>query len=150
MEENEYFKEMFELAGLIHYCSEHKQKKTLAKGEGAILYLLCKNPQGISPGELSEKLHVGSGRIGSALKNMEEKGLLTRENDSLDRRRINVTLTEKGLLLVTDLRDQMCSMIHNVIEKMGSDNFGQFLTLTRQFTECFLEAERKEKTESHD
>lgn len=150
MEEKCYYKEMFELAGMLHYHFEHNQKKTIAKGEGAILYLLQKNPEGLTPGELSEALRVGSGRIASLLKTMEQKKLLKRKIDSEDRRKVIVTLTQEGSEFIQKLRNRMRREIDTVHQKMGAENFELFLKLCRQFCECFLEADRKERLASND
>lgn len=52
--------------------------------------------KGANPGTLSEYLNVGTGRIGNALKDLEEKGLIERSKESKDKRKTVVVLTEEG------------------------------------------------------
>ena len=51
---------------------------------------------GISPGELAEILHVHPSTLTGVLTRLVEHGLLARRGDARDRRRMILTLTEKG------------------------------------------------------
>lgn len=67
------------------------------EGQFAISHLIMDSDnQGVSPGYLAEKLQVGSGRIGNALKKMEAKGIIERKPDPKDKRKTIVKLSKKG------------------------------------------------------
>jgi DNA-binding MarR family transcriptional regulator len=51
---------------------------------------------GISPGELAEILHVHPSTLTGVLTRLVDHGLLARRGDVRDRRRMILTLTEKG------------------------------------------------------
>jgi DNA-binding MarR family transcriptional regulator len=51
---------------------------------------------GISPGELAEILHVHPSTLTGVLSRLVHHGLLARRGDTRDRRRMILTLTEKG------------------------------------------------------
>ncbi len=51
---------------------------------------------GISPGDLAEILHVHPSTLTGVLTRLVDHGLLARRGDPLDRRRMILTLTEKG------------------------------------------------------
>jgi MarR family transcriptional regulator, organic hydroperoxide resistance regulator len=59
------------------------------------LRIAGRNP-GIAAGALAEILHVHPGTLSSALRHLERKGLLVREADQLDRRRVLIHLTPAG------------------------------------------------------
>ncbi|MES1929917.1 MarR family transcriptional regulator [Salinisphaera dokdonensis CL-ES53] len=49
-----------------------------------------------SVGELGQQLHLDSGTLTPLLKRMEKSGLVLRERDSEDERRVLISLTEEG------------------------------------------------------
>ena len=64
----------------------------------------------LSVGDLGEKLYLDSGTLTPMLKKMEEKGLVERKRSSIDERRVNVALTERGAGMKEEARDVPLSM----------------------------------------
>ena len=52
--------------------------------------------------EMGERLYLNSGTLTPLLKKMEQKGLLSRCRSTTDERNLQVSITEKGLLLKQD------------------------------------------------
>lgn len=65
---------------------------------------------GISVGELGERLYLDSGTLTPLLKKMEEKGFLVRERSAEDERRVIVALTQAGRELKEKARDVPLAM----------------------------------------
>ena len=130
-------------------ANENNCSHSMTKGIGGILYELQKNPNGITPGELSERLAVGSGRIGNALKSMEEKGAIERKTDPDDHRKVLVTLTDKGREFINQLQKQFEEKLDYVIDKLGEEKFEEYLKLSHEFIEYFIDYENKED-KTHD
>ena len=80
---------------LMRRASVKRPESDTAFGEGAMSLLLYRKGKATA-GELSDFLRVGSGRIANLLKRSEEKGIIKRARDEVDRRKVIVTLTEKG------------------------------------------------------
>lgn len=55
--------------------------------------------ESLSAGELGERLFLDSGTLTPMLKKMEQKGLLSRQRDPADERRLLLTLTDQGRAL---------------------------------------------------
>jgi len=51
----------------------------------------------VSIKELGERLYLDSGTLTPIIKKLEKQGIVTRERDSKDERKIVITLTQKGL-----------------------------------------------------
>lgn len=64
----------------------------------------------LSVGELGERLLLDSGTLTPMLKKMEDKGYVTRVRSSVDERRVNVQLTEKGMQLKEKAREVPLAM----------------------------------------
>ena len=65
-------------------------------GEMAVMRLLHNSRQKMTAGELSSRLDMTTSRIAAVLGSLQKKGLLERESDEEDRRRVLVSLTEAG------------------------------------------------------
>lgn len=66
--------------------------------------------------ELGEQLYLDSGTLTPLLKKMEAKGLLTRERDAADERKVIVSLTQKG----RDLREDALAVPAAMGECVGA------------------------------
>lgn len=144
MNQEHYYKQMLAVTKQINNYIERNSHFALSRGEGAILCELKRNPEGLTPGELSKLMQVGTGRIGNALKSMEGKGFILRQNDSEDKRKTVVTLTEEGLTVINSLQKKFDSKMKCVIEKMGQEKFEQYLALSKEFVETFIHYAEKE------
>jgi MarR family transcriptional regulator, organic hydroperoxide resistance regulator len=71
-----------------------------------LVMLVLWEGDGISVGSLGRRLHLDSGTITPLLKRMEALGLIRRERDRTDERRVQVRLTEAG----RDLRARAVSV----------------------------------------
>ncbi|MCA0329501.1 MAG: MarR family transcriptional regulator [Actinobacteria bacterium] len=61
--------------------------------------------QPLSVGEIGERLHLDSGTLTPLLKRLEDAGLVTRERDPQDERRVAVGLTRSGRALRAKAED---------------------------------------------
>lgn len=66
-----------------------------ARGGYSVPILIGLNP-GISPQQLAQALHLDASKVALLLKDLEQDGLVLRTPSEVDRRRIALTLTEKG------------------------------------------------------
>ncbi len=97
------------------------------KGQLGILFYLNEHPEGTSSGELAEVMHVGTGRIGNALKAMQQRGTINRRIDPDDNRRIIVTITDYGRQLITARRREFIDSMGYVLDAVGYDKLSAML-----------------------
>ena len=60
------------------------------------LLLTLYDHDGVAAGELASRVHLDKSTLTGMLKRLEERGLLTREEDENDGRSVRVALTERG------------------------------------------------------
>lgn len=60
-----------------------------------IIRIVASSPR-ISPGQLAEVMHLHPSTVTGLIRRLERRGLVKRQPDATDRRRINVSLTEAG------------------------------------------------------
>ena len=101
-------------------------------GEMAVMRLLHNGSRKkMTAGELSSKLSMTTSRIAAVLGSLEKKGLLERENDEIDRRRVLVSLTQAGDALCEKRRQHFMKKIGMMLHMMG-DDAPEFVRLLRR------------------
>ena len=91
------------------------------RGEMAVMRLLHNSRQKMTAGELSSRLDMTTSRIAAVLGSLEKKGLLERENDAVDRRRVLVSLTQAGEALCEKRKAHFKSKIALLLSMLGDD-----------------------------
>lgn len=90
-------------------------------GEMAVMRLLYTSEQDMTAGELSSKLCMTTSRIAAVLNSLEKKGWIERRNDTNDRRRVLVSLTEIGKVLCEGKRQHLTRKISLMLSMLGDD-----------------------------
>ena len=65
-------------------------------GETALLECIASSGRTLTPGEISEKMHLSRARTANILRTLREKGFITMEVAGDDRRKMLVTMTAAG------------------------------------------------------
>lgn len=86
-----------------------------------------------SPKNIAEHLNLSSARVAAILGSLEKKGLIVRDISPTDRRRITVTLTEKGREEANAKIQMMRKRMIKVFEEMGEEDTEQFIILMTKF-----------------
>ncbi len=69
-------------------------------------YLMCiLHNEGMSQDELAKEFRIDKGSVAKTLRQMEEAGFVTREEDENDRRRYRIYLTNQGRETIPRLKD---------------------------------------------
>jgi len=114
----------------VHFVNRYLK---FIEGEGAVLYCLAKNPEGIIPSKISEILQVSRARVTNILNTLKNKNLIELYQDSEDRRKTYIIMTEKGNNLISNLINERINLFDLLIEKLGEDKmeaFYELLTVT--------------------
>ncbi len=140
-----YARRLLDLAKKITHAPDDGSSIGYGKGQRMILFYLSKAGEAPS-GELSKALHVGTGRIGNALKELETKGYVLRRKDERDGRRVLVSLTEKGKEFTLERKKEFLRITKVALAAVGEEEFVHFLNLYEKIVKAEAEALGKEKT----
>ncbi len=80
--------------------SKELAKKAGVTGPQLLILKQISRTNGISPKELAETLNLSQGTITSIIDRMQDRELVTRIRSQTDKRRFNLSLTEKGEALL--------------------------------------------------
>ncbi|MDP4096272.1 winged helix DNA-binding protein [Paenibacillus sp. P96] len=102
-----------------------------SRGEMGILICLNFNKTGVTSGELSEYLSVSTGRIATALKSLEKKGLVVRRTDITDKRKVIVFITDSGKQFLIDRHNEGIAWTERTLRKLSEEEAKEFVRLVK-------------------
>ena len=97
---------------------------------GLLFYLRARGGQA-TPGEISKSLKISTGRVAAALNSLERKGLVRREIDSGDRRKVIVSLTETGARNIEEKREKQLTELEKALSKFSEEDAREFIRLVQ-------------------
>ena len=113
-------------------CPPHEEVSAARRGEMAVLRLLEDEERALSAGEISRLLSMTTSRIAAVLGALEKKALIVRSADARDKRRVQVTLTEKGRLLCRGKKQAALEHIRFTLSQLGEQDAQEFVRLMKR------------------
>lgn len=115
-------KEMIRLLDEHPRAARDNRFSAIMCGEMAVMRLLHSGAkQKMTAGELSSRLGMTTSRVAAVLGSLQKKGLLERESDEEDRRRVMLSLTEAGDRLCEKRKRHFMSKISKMLAMLGED-----------------------------
>jgi DNA-binding MarR family transcriptional regulator len=97
---------------------------------------------GAQPGQVGEELGMTSSNVAAALRELDAGGLIRRERDTVDSRRVRVLVTPAGEAAVAGFRTERDSWLGRAIEATLSDDEQALLVAAGRLIERLTEFER--------
>ncbi len=101
-------------------------------GMRAILLYLGDTDQVVTAGMVSDFMHVSTARVAVLLKKMEAKGLLERERNPKDARKVMVRLSTKGKELAAVLHGHINERFEVMIDQIGMERMLEFAAIANE------------------
>lgn len=105
----------------------------LSQGEPFVLNYLY-NQRSAQPSQISVAMQVSTARITTILNGLERRGLVARQADEADHRRVNVCLTEQGRAYVVQSREEMMEVLSEVLTRLGPEDTAELLRILDRLT----------------
>jgi DNA-binding MarR family transcriptional regulator len=102
----------------------------LSSGELRMLGSLLLFKDGMTAGELSQKMNLTTARVAQILNALEKKGSLFRKTESEDKRIVSAYLTEQGRKYAQERYDTFIAFVSRLFESLGEDDTKEYLRLT--------------------
>lgn len=97
------------------------------------------------PARICDILHTSRQTMTSTLDKLEQRGLVRRSPDPVDRRRLILEPTRKGIDLLKKILEQLIAIHHERISGIPAAEFEQFLVTLKKIADSL--AQTKEKLE---
>ncbi len=104
-----------------------------------VLYMLQAGP-GTPAGAVAAQLKVRPSTATGIVDRLVRDGLVRRERDDLDRRRVRIWLTERGLRVINEIRARNRAVIWKIFRNFSEQELAE---IDRTFTLLTSEAERQ-------
>ena len=133
-----------ELYNLLADLLNRKMNRTVldsVRGEYGVLRYLVYVQDNVSAGLLTEQLHVVPGRMTDILNSLENKGWIARNRDEEDRRRVKVSITEKGKIQARQMRAHISEEYQGMFQILGKRDTEELIRLLK-IVLAYPEAER--------
>ena len=116
-----------DLALLIHFyqCAHKIQHAQKYPGQGRILTLLLENGT-MTQRELITITGRRSATLSEQLENMEQAGYITRKRNEQDKRNVDVTLTQIGIVAAEDAVKCREALSHDLFDQFSEEEKKQF------------------------
>ncbi len=86
-----------------------------------VLGAVARLPEGVQPRQLADELQMTSSNVAAALRELEAGGLISREKDLADARRVLVFLTDRGNAVVASSRNERDTWLGQAMEALDED-----------------------------
>lgn len=108
-----------------------RRVQEVTQGEMAILGYLHMHDN-ITPSELSEEFDLTTARIANILNSLEKKKYLVRIHDSVDRRKVQVTITELGKTVAVQKKQEIEKDMSDLLKDLGEEDAVEYLRLMKK------------------
>ncbi|WP_374286852.1 MarR family winged helix-turn-helix transcriptional regulator [Lactococcus sp.] len=117
-------------------------------GEHQVIFYLFKNSgKPIVPSDISKYTDTSTARIATILNNLEDKGMVTREISREDRRKILVSITDKGRKYAETAHNEFMGHIATVLQAMGEERAKSFVESIKIFLDLTLSLESEKQAQ---
>lgn len=100
------------------------------RGEEFILHFLYHKGGKAFPGEIRDEMGVSTARVAAALNNLEKKGLIARNVDANDRRKVPVYLTGQGEAIARELQAGLVRGTAEMLSLLGESDAAEYVRIT--------------------
>jgi DNA-binding MarR family transcriptional regulator len=115
------------------------------RGEMIVLHFIERRDCPVKPSEISRAVQRTTARVAATLNSLEKKGLVTREIDENDRRRILVKLTPAGRKMVEEKHRNVVRMVSTMLSMLGEEDAREFVRITGRLADlASLMVEKKQ------
>jgi len=126
--------ELLEKMTALYKSKTHKHINEGLHGESFVLQYIALNGGSVLPGDISLAMKVSSARVAAALNSLENKGLITRQIDRNDRRKIIVEITQAGRDSTEKHRKNILQGASMFLGLLGEDDARDFVRLMGKVT----------------
>ncbi|HEX7659238.1 MAG TPA: MarR family transcriptional regulator [Pseudonocardiaceae bacterium] len=95
---------------------ERPQVTGLSSSSVVVLGLIARAERSVQPGDIAEELGMASSNVAAALRELDAAGYIARARDAEDKRRIRVSLTQRGVAAVAAHRSLRIQWLRTAVE----------------------------------
>lgn len=125
----EYAEKLFENMILANKSSSFAKLTKTIHGEMFALQLIDTHNGDITPSEISKIANTSNARTTAELNNLEKKGLVTREIDTNNRRRVLIHLTPEGKKMAREHHSHIMQETEELLSRLGEEDTKAYIRI---------------------
>lgn len=136
MDYQEYAKQIIECVIVNQQTGNviYNHVSEIAKGEiGVLLYLIDEN-NGANAYEISQRFDVNTSRVAAVLKSLCKKGFIQRIIDPMDKRKIQVYITDKGREYGEERRQEIIIKMSKILSQLGEYDAKEYVRILQKIS----------------
>ena len=119
----------------FHKIKQKKHFSEVMQGETFVLYYIALHDGDVLPGEISTEMDVSSARVATALNNLERKGLIIRQIDKNNRRKILVSITPEGKKIAEERYSTLVEKTTTMLTALGEHDAKEYVRIMGRLIE---------------
>ena len=121
----------------INECHPEKAFEAINEARRGMMFVigyLYREKREITFNELSNKLGVSTARTTKLLQKLVAKGYINKRQDENDKRKIIISLTDRGNEIAKSIEEKFYETISDVINYIGIDDINKFIEITTKIS----------------
>ncbi|MCD7813126.1 MAG: MarR family transcriptional regulator [Lachnospiraceae bacterium] len=110
----------------LHQCGHYLYHHTAGPRQMTVLQLLQKNGP-MSQQDIQEMLDIQAGSVSELISKLESKGFLVRQRDETDRRKVVISLTDRGKALEIKPQEEILSRRYSSLDEIQQEQLLELL-----------------------
>ncbi|MCD7833661.1 MAG: MarR family transcriptional regulator [Lachnospiraceae bacterium] len=110
----------------LHQCGHYLYHHTAGPRQMTVLQLLQKNGP-MSQQDIQEMLDIQAGSVSELISKLESKGFLMRQRNETDRRKVVISLTDRGKALEIKPQEEILSRRYSLLDEMQQEQLLELL-----------------------
>ncbi|QOX62005.1 MarR family transcriptional regulator [Anoxybacterium hadale] len=135
MDYRELAMELMKTMFVMNKARPHKEITEAMHGESFVMRYLAHQNDYVLPSEISKIMGISSARVAAALNSLEKKGLITRQIDPEDRRRILITLTTEGRASGIEQQQEVLEKFAGMLSHLGEHDAREYVRIAGRLAE---------------
>lgn len=136
----EYQKQANELMNYIFVTERNRQSllnvlSEISKGEMAVLMYLMNEEDGVCANVISRFFNINTSRVAAILNSLSKKGMIERQVDVRDKRKIHIYLTEEGKVYTKQKIEILISYMSEVLRYLGEDDAKEYVRIMKKMSQ---------------
>ena len=129
-------KEFLQTIYKYYQMKSQPQFSNAMHGETFVLQYIATHTNATVPSDIKNAMSISSARIATVLNSLEDKGLITRQIDSQDRRRTILRLTEEGEKKADASSQELLGLAKRRMEYLGEEDAKNCIRIMNKFIEA--------------
>jgi len=119
----------------LHKVKPYKNIIESMQGESPVLEYVANHDGYVLPGEIAREMDVSSARIAAILNRLDDKGLITRQVDTKNRRQRLVGTTQDGKKVAGEYKQTLLGDAAKILDLLGEHDTKEYVRITKRMIE---------------